>query len=86
MSEAGYPDFAIRDWQGIVVKTGTPRAVVERLNAALRKALVTDELKTSFAVFGAEPVAGSPQEFTNIIVSDTIKMGRIARTANIRID
>ncbi|MES2412595.1 MAG: tripartite tricarboxylate transporter substrate binding protein [Pseudomonadota bacterium] len=86
MAEAGYPDFMIRDWQGIVVKTGTPREVIERLNAALRKALAAEELKTVFATLGAEPVAGSPQEFANLIASDTIKMGRIAQVANVRAD
>lgn len=86
MAEAGYPDFSIRDWQGIVVKAGTPRDIIDRLNTAVRKSLAAEELKTVFATLGAEPVPGSPEEFASLIASDMVKMGRIAQTANVRAD
>src|SRR6185436_4166933 len=39
VGEAGFPDLIIQDWYGILVKTGTPNAVVVRLNDAMNKAL-----------------------------------------------
>ncbi|MES2191002.1 MAG: tripartite tricarboxylate transporter substrate binding protein [Pseudomonadota bacterium] len=86
MAEAGYPDFMIRDWQGIVVKAGTPRDIIDRLNVAMRKALASEELKTVYASLGAEPFPGSPEEFASLIASDMTRMVRIAQTANVRAD
>jgi tripartite-type tricarboxylate transporter receptor subunit TctC len=86
MAEAGFPDVAIRDWQGILVKAGTPADVVERLNIALRKALNTDEVRQAFARVGAEPTPSAPAEFGALITQDVDRLGQLARTAQIRAD
>lgn len=84
MAEAGYPDFMVRDWQGILVKTGTPPMVVERLNASLRKALESEEVKLTFSKLGAEPAPNSPAEFGALVAHDVEHWGRLATSANIR--
>jgi tripartite-type tricarboxylate transporter receptor subunit TctC len=86
MAEAGLPDFVVRDWQGILVKSGTPPAVVERLNASLRNALGSDEVKQVFARLGAETAAGSPAEFGALIAQDVERLGQLAKSANLRAD
>jgi len=86
MVEAGLPDFVVRDWQGILVKAGTPAAVIERLNGALRKALETDEVRQAFARLGAEPAPGTAAGFGQLIAQEVDKLGALARSANIRAD
>lgn len=86
MAEAGFGDFVVRDWQGLLVKAGTPPEVTDRLNVALRKALSSDEIRKSFASLGAEPAPGSAQEFASLIASDVENLGRLAKAANIRAD
>lgn len=86
MEEAGFPDFVMRDWQGVLVKAGTPPEVVQRLNAAVRKALDSEEVKLTFSKLGADPTPSSPAEFASLIAQDVENWGRLAKTANIRAD
>lgn len=86
VGEAGFPEVTIRDWQGIVVKAGTPADVIERLNGALRKALASDEVRQSFARVAAEAAPSSAAEFGNLITQDVERLGQLAKSANIRAD
>ena len=52
--EAGYPKLAAEDWAGILVKTGTPPAVIARLNEAVNKALKTDKVREALAKLGVD--------------------------------
>ena len=85
MVEAGYPDFVVRDWQGFVVKTGAPKEVVAKVNAAIATALMTDELKQAFAKIGADPAAGSPEAFGKLIGSEVERWATLAKAANIKV-
>jgi tripartite-type tricarboxylate transporter receptor subunit TctC len=85
MVESGYSNFVVRDWQGIGAKGGVPREVVTRVNAALARTLDQAELKQVFAKLGADPVAGTPEEFGTLIASEIERWGRVAKAANIRI-
>lgn len=86
MAEAGYSDFLVRDWQGLLVKAGTPPEIVQRLNASVRKALESDEVKQAFSKLGAEPAPGSSAEFGALIADDVDRLGKLAKSANIRAD
>jgi len=57
MIEAGVPDFQAMVWQGFSAPAGTPRPIVDRLNAAMRQALQAPEVVARFKELGAEPVA-----------------------------
>ncbi|MFC7334237.1 tripartite tricarboxylate transporter substrate binding protein BugD [Rhodocista pekingensis] len=56
-AEAGLPEVEVAVWHGIYAPKGTPDAVVQKLSAALQKALQSDLVKTRFAELGTEPVA-----------------------------
>lgn len=85
MREAGYPDFVVRDWQGFVVRAGAPREVIAKLNAAIATALASDDVKASFAKFGADPAAGSAEAFGKLIESDVERWAKLAKAANIKV-
>ncbi len=86
MVEAGYKDFLVRGWDGLVVRPGTPKPVVDRLNAELAKAVATPEVRTRFAALGVEPVSGSPAAFGDLIHSEVDRWTRVVKDAEIRVD
>jgi tripartite-type tricarboxylate transporter receptor subunit TctC len=85
MVEAGYPDFVVRDWQGFVARTGTPREAVARVNAAIETALAGSEVRQMLAKLGADAAAGSPDTFAKLIAAEIERWARVAKTANIRV-
>ncbi len=85
MIEAGYPEFVVREWQGFVVKTGAPKEVITRVNAAIATALATEEVKQLFVNLGADPAPGSPETFSKLIGSEIDRWGKLAKSANIRV-
>lgn len=85
MIEAGYPDFVVRDWQGFVARTGTPRQVIARANAAIATALATREVKQMFVKLGADPAAGSPEMFAKLIAAEVARWGTLSKAANIKV-
>src|SRR5262245_54960181 len=60
--EAGFPELIVQDWVGLVVKSGTPDAIVTHLNEAINKALAKPAVREAFAKIAAEPAGGSPAE------------------------
>jgi tripartite-type tricarboxylate transporter receptor subunit TctC len=58
-AEAGLPNFEVAVWHGLYAPKGTPKAVIDRLNAALKVALKDPTLKQRFADLGTEPSTDS---------------------------
>ena len=86
MVESGFPDFVVRDWQGLLVKAGTPRPVIDRINAAVRRVVAQPEAVEAMAKLGADPAAGSPEEFGKLLASEVDAWGRLVRAANISLE
>jgi len=86
IAEAGVPGYESREWQGIVVPTGTPGAVIKRLHQEFVKALAAPELKERFANVGAHAVGSTPEEFAAHIKKEIATMGRVVKEAGIRIE
>ncbi len=85
MTEAGMPGFTMHDWQGFMVRSGTPAAIVDRLNQALRDALASDEVAQSFARLGSERRPSSPTEFGTLIAETMDSLNALVKSANIRV-
>jgi len=83
--EAGFPELIIQDWIGFVVKSGTPDAIVTRLNEAINKALAKPAVREAFAKIAAEPAGGSPAEFGAHIKSQIAHWGKVVKDAGIKI-
>jgi len=87
MEEAGFKGFDISQWQGILAPGGTPKAIVDRLNAEIAKALRTPELHERLVTQGGnEIVSGSPEDLAELIKSDLRKYAKLIRDANIRVE
>src|SRR5580704_4425801 len=83
--EAGYPKLASEDWAGLLIKTGTPREVTARLNAAINKALTTEKVRDAFARLGTDVGGGTPEEFGVTVRSEMARWGKIVKDAGIKV-
>jgi tripartite-type tricarboxylate transporter receptor subunit TctC len=77
------PGFAAETWFGIVAPARTPRDVLERLNAAARKALASADTKARLAQLGMSNGSSSPEEFDAYIRSEIAKWGQVIKDAHI---
>lgn len=82
VAEAGVPGYESVTWIGMVAPAGTPKAVVDRLNADLNKALAADMGK-QLAEISLDPIGGTPQAMADVIRSDSTMYGQIIKAAGI---
>jgi tripartite-type tricarboxylate transporter receptor subunit TctC len=80
-AESALPGYEAVLHYGIVAPAGTPRAIVEKLSAALRTAVMSEELKTRLADNGAEPLASTPEEYAADIDREETKWSAIVKLA-----
>ena len=84
IAEAGVPGYEYRGWVGVFAPTGTPKAIIDRLNGEIKKAIDSPELKKRLEDF--EPWTMSPAEMTARIKSDYEKYGRLMKLVGSKLD
>jgi tripartite-type tricarboxylate transporter receptor subunit TctC len=84
VAEAALPGYEAAQRWGIVSPAGTPRAIVEKLNAVVREALVSEDVQMRMAVDGTEPLPGSPEDYAADIDREESKWSRIIRRAGLK--
>jgi tripartite-type tricarboxylate transporter receptor subunit TctC len=84
VAESGYPGFEAIQWVGMLTTGGTPRAIIERLNAAVNKALKDPTTAERFAKLGVSVAGGTADEFDKQIVSEYRNWVEVARENNIK--
>jgi tripartite-type tricarboxylate transporter receptor subunit TctC len=84
LSESGFPNLEAIQWEGLLTNAGTPRAVVDRLNAEVKRALRDPDLVAKLAVLGVSPGGGSPEDFQVLIAKEIRNWTEIARAADIK--
>ena len=63
VAESGFPGFDVRSWYGVLTTAGTPRPVIERLNAALIAVMAMPEVGAPLLEMGMSPMTSSPEAF-----------------------
>ena len=76
---ASLKGFEAIAWNGVLVAAGTPRPLVERINAAVNLALQDDSVRQRLQAAGLEPAGGSPEKFTQLIRNESAKWLPIIR-------
>ena len=84
VAESGLPGFDVTSWYGIVVRSGTPPAVVQKIQRDMAEALQAEDVRAKLAGLGLEPVGNTPDEFAALIKAETQKWGDIVRKAGIK--
>jgi tripartite-type tricarboxylate transporter receptor subunit TctC len=85
-AEVGYPKLLAPFWLGVVAPTGTPPAIVDKLNAAFRESMAPPETQARLANLGAEIRIGTPAEFGKQIADELAQWTAVAKAANIRVE
>ncbi|HZS68730.1 MAG TPA: tripartite tricarboxylate transporter substrate binding protein [Burkholderiales bacterium] len=86
MAEAGVPDMEVPVWTAFFAPAKTPRAIIERLQKEVARAVQTPEVKERFAQMGLEPVGSTPEALGRIVARDVAKYTAVAKAANIKND
>lgn len=81
-----YPGFVADNWYAMFYSKGTPRAIVDKMNSEIRKALDTPELKAFYPREALDPVASSPEELAELLKREIPKYAKVIKAANIRLD
>jgi tripartite-type tricarboxylate transporter receptor subunit TctC len=86
VAEAGLPGYDVDLWLGLYGTAGTPPDVLEKLNAAIAKALANDELKAAFATFGLTPRGMSLADSAAFTKSEYEKWKKVIADSHITLD
>ena len=81
--EAGVPGYEVISWNGIGAPTGTPKAVINRLNKAVAEALAMPDVKQRFQELAVETRPDTPEGFRKLIASEIDKWSKVIETAKI---
>jgi tripartite-type tricarboxylate transporter receptor subunit TctC len=85
-AEAGFPDVLLTTWTGFYVPRGTPREIVDGINADIHKVATLPEVLERLAAIGGVPKLMSPAEFAAFTASEKERWGKIIHRANIRLE
>lgn len=70
LAESGYPKLLVETWYGVMAPTGTPDAVVGKMNAEINQLLTLADLKEAMARQGVEPAGGKPERLDTLVRSE----------------
>ena len=83
-AEAGLPGYDVPLRWGLAAPAGTPRAIVDKLNGALKLALASDDVRKRLAVEGAEPQPSTPEEYAAIIDREVTMWSDLVKAVGIK--
>jgi len=86
VAESGLPGFEALVWYGLVGPKGMPDAVVRRVNTEVNRLLGLAEVRERYALLGATPTPGKPEDFAAQIKRDYDKWARVMKAAGIKQD
>ena len=84
VAESGIPGYEVTNWFGVSAPAKTPRAVVDRLNTEIVRALNIPDLRERLASQGADPVGNTPEQFTAFIQNEIVKWSKVIKAAGIK--
>ncbi len=86
MIESGFPGFELTPWFGVLTTSGTPQAVVQKINADINKLLAQKDVVEKFAGQGADPAPWSPEQFAKVIRADIVKWAKVVKESGATLD
>jgi tripartite-type tricarboxylate transporter receptor subunit TctC len=78
--------YEANNWWGILAPAATQPAIVRKLNVEINRVMQLPETQKRFASEGADPVSGTPEDFSRLITTEMVKWAKVAKTANIKAD
>lgn len=86
IAESGVPGFDISAWDALVAPAGTPPAIIDKMNAAIRKVLADPAFQQQLAQRGAQAAPSTPKELGDYIASEITRWGAAVKRSNASVD
>ncbi len=83
-AEAGMPQLVVVNWYILFAPSGTPREIVQQLNAEASRIMLTTETRERFAAVGGEPTSGTPEQAAEFLRAEYARWGTVISKAGIR--
>jgi tripartite-type tricarboxylate transporter receptor subunit TctC len=84
--EAGLPGIYVSAWYGLMAPTGTPRPIIDKINAEANQVLQSPDIRKRMAEFGAEVGGGTPEEFARFIETEIDRYESIVRLSGAKVN
>ena len=86
LDEAGIKGYSAVAWYGMFAPAGTPRSIVQKLNAEIVRSLYASDVIKQFTALGAEPVGSTPEEFQSFVLSEMARWARVIHDAGLHLE
>jgi tripartite-type tricarboxylate transporter receptor subunit TctC len=86
VAESGFPNYEDYTWIAYFAPAGTPQAIVNKLNRSIAAVLLTPETRERLAVLGFDPVANTPEQFTEYVRVEVTKWAKVIKESGARVD
>ena len=83
--EAGYK-YQVNNWHGIIAPKGTSKAIIDKLNSEVNKAIKDPDFAKRIALDGLEPAGGTPEAFGELLKREVAEWAEVVKAANVRAD
>jgi tripartite-type tricarboxylate transporter receptor subunit TctC len=80
------PGFEAQSWTGMIAPVGTPKPILDKLHAALIKALASPDVREKLAGQGVEVVGGTQAEFADWLAKESLRWGKVIKERNITVE
>jgi tripartite-type tricarboxylate transporter receptor subunit TctC len=86
VAEAGFPGADFISWNGVHVRAGTPKTIIESLNGELNRVLKLSDVQEKMAGLGLDPVGGTSDRFASFVHQDIAGWAKVIRESNVRVE
>lgn len=86
IAEAGYPNFELQGWNGLMLPAGTPPAIVARLNTEINAILKRPDIVQKMQGLGFELIGGTPEQFGTLIRNDVARLTPVVKAVGLKVD
>ena len=86
VAESGYPDYQVSTWYGLFTTAGTPRGVINTLNALTNKALADAQVARLFVTQGVDPQGGTPEELARTLRDDYERWKKLLAVTKLKVE
>jgi tripartite-type tricarboxylate transporter receptor subunit TctC len=84
--EGGIDNCEVTTWYGILAPAGTPREIIQRLNAEWIKIVAMPDTIEKMKSAGTDPISSTPEQFAEFIKAETVRWARVIREANLTVE
>ena len=86
VAESGFPGFDAGNWFGAVVRSGTPKAAIDRISAEIGRGIELPDVRGTLVKHGLSPALMSPEQFNAFLRTESERTGRIVKMLNLKLD